>query len=493
MRRPSSSRLVLPIFIFLLFGIIQYGFYFWTAETANSAAREAARRVVVGDCWDSTEDDELCPRHQAPQHDGRDRQASRPVDTWRWAAPSRSRVTAPTATSSTSSRCPSTVTREYVARMEVDTPVDRRQRHLHGVLTMCTPEARRARRLRLLIAHPGHPPDEHRRPGGRHRQRSRAEVRRAGPGRLRRPRRRRRSSGTPVSGTVPTAVLDAVRDSHERRTGRVNRNDGLRSRRSRRASPAAQLTDGDLANGEARFAERRSPGASRRKDRVDYGFAGIMGYTLQGRAGQRHRRALLPGSGRTAFDGTPSSRRRRAFNGYVIQQTIIDPALTGQDTTVPPTTHAGQRHAERHRSTRPAAEHRRRRVTRRRSPTRPRAATAPTVPSSRWRSPPRPSCATPAQLIRHRQAPGDMDGKTSTVTCRHRRHRCSSPCGKTAAVPRLRHRRAVRHARPSALRQPGHHRPATSEPSTLAIWFDRRTRPTGCSTPLSASSTTSAS
>ena len=46
--------LVLPIFIALVFGIIQYGFYFWTAETANSAAREAARRVVVGDCWDTT-------------------------------------------------------------------------------------------------------------------------------------------------------------------------------------------------------------------------------------------------------------------------------------------------------------------------------------------------------------------------------------------------------------------------------------------------------
>ena len=43
--------LVLPIFIFLVFGIIQYGFYFWTAETANSAAREAARRVVVGANW----------------------------------------------------------------------------------------------------------------------------------------------------------------------------------------------------------------------------------------------------------------------------------------------------------------------------------------------------------------------------------------------------------------------------------------------------------
>lgn len=45
--------LILPIFILLLFGLIQYGFYFWTAETANSSAREVARRMSVGDCWNS--------------------------------------------------------------------------------------------------------------------------------------------------------------------------------------------------------------------------------------------------------------------------------------------------------------------------------------------------------------------------------------------------------------------------------------------------------
>ena len=41
-------------FLILMLGIIQYGFYFWTAETTNSAARETARRVIVGDCWDYT-------------------------------------------------------------------------------------------------------------------------------------------------------------------------------------------------------------------------------------------------------------------------------------------------------------------------------------------------------------------------------------------------------------------------------------------------------
>jgi Flp pilus assembly protein TadG len=46
------ALLVLP-FSLLLFGIIQFGWFFWTAEGTNSAAREVARRVVVGDCWGS--------------------------------------------------------------------------------------------------------------------------------------------------------------------------------------------------------------------------------------------------------------------------------------------------------------------------------------------------------------------------------------------------------------------------------------------------------
>lgn len=38
-------------FVSLLMGLVEFGFFFWTAETTNSAARETARRVVVGDCW----------------------------------------------------------------------------------------------------------------------------------------------------------------------------------------------------------------------------------------------------------------------------------------------------------------------------------------------------------------------------------------------------------------------------------------------------------
>lgn len=43
--------LVLPILMALVMGIIQFGWYFFVANTATGAAREAARRVVVGDCW----------------------------------------------------------------------------------------------------------------------------------------------------------------------------------------------------------------------------------------------------------------------------------------------------------------------------------------------------------------------------------------------------------------------------------------------------------
>lgn len=43
--------LIAPFFFVLVFGMIQFGWYLWTAEYTNSAARETARRVVVGDCW----------------------------------------------------------------------------------------------------------------------------------------------------------------------------------------------------------------------------------------------------------------------------------------------------------------------------------------------------------------------------------------------------------------------------------------------------------
>ena len=52
-------------FLLLILGIIQYGFYFWTAETTNSSARETARRIVVGDCWNASQMDAFA-RNGAP-------------------------------------------------------------------------------------------------------------------------------------------------------------------------------------------------------------------------------------------------------------------------------------------------------------------------------------------------------------------------------------------------------------------------------------------
>jgi Flp pilus assembly protein TadG len=41
--------LIMPIFLLLVFGMIQYGVYFWAAQGGSSATREAARRAAVGD------------------------------------------------------------------------------------------------------------------------------------------------------------------------------------------------------------------------------------------------------------------------------------------------------------------------------------------------------------------------------------------------------------------------------------------------------------
>jgi Flp pilus assembly pilin Flp len=40
--------LVVPVIVLGIFGIIQYGFMFWSLQTASATAREAARSLVVG-------------------------------------------------------------------------------------------------------------------------------------------------------------------------------------------------------------------------------------------------------------------------------------------------------------------------------------------------------------------------------------------------------------------------------------------------------------
>ena len=124
MRRSSEKgaaavefAMVLPIFIAIIFGIIQFGFYFWTAESANTAAREAARRVVVGDCWNSGNMTGFATSF-----------ASQATAVTRSADPASLEVgqnititvTADSEIINLIPGIPATVTREYVARMEVD-------------------------------------------------------------------------------------------------------------------------------------------------------------------------------------------------------------------------------------------------------------------------------------------------------------------------------------------------------------------------------------
>jgi len=49
--------LVLLPLITILLGTIQYGYYFFAAQSTSSAAREVTRRLIVGDCQDAGQRD----------------------------------------------------------------------------------------------------------------------------------------------------------------------------------------------------------------------------------------------------------------------------------------------------------------------------------------------------------------------------------------------------------------------------------------------------
>lgn len=44
---------IVPIFLTLVFGVIQYGLYFYSMQSGTSAVGEATRRMTVGDCQTS--------------------------------------------------------------------------------------------------------------------------------------------------------------------------------------------------------------------------------------------------------------------------------------------------------------------------------------------------------------------------------------------------------------------------------------------------------
>lgn len=48
------ALVMLPL-LYLVFGIIQFGFYFWASNSGQSATAEAVRRLTVGDCTTTTE------------------------------------------------------------------------------------------------------------------------------------------------------------------------------------------------------------------------------------------------------------------------------------------------------------------------------------------------------------------------------------------------------------------------------------------------------
>jgi len=61
--RPRNARgaaavefaLIVPILLVLVFGMIQYGWYFFAMQSGTSATSDAVRRLSVGDCQNSVE------------------------------------------------------------------------------------------------------------------------------------------------------------------------------------------------------------------------------------------------------------------------------------------------------------------------------------------------------------------------------------------------------------------------------------------------------
>jgi Flp pilus assembly protein TadG len=57
--------LVFPLVVAVMFGIIQYGVYFWGRSTAAASARESARQLAVGTDWTCSHDEAVAKTDRA--------------------------------------------------------------------------------------------------------------------------------------------------------------------------------------------------------------------------------------------------------------------------------------------------------------------------------------------------------------------------------------------------------------------------------------------
>lgn len=51
--------LVAPVILMMIFAIVQYGYLYWSLQTAKATAREAARQLIVGTDWVCAEQEAL--------------------------------------------------------------------------------------------------------------------------------------------------------------------------------------------------------------------------------------------------------------------------------------------------------------------------------------------------------------------------------------------------------------------------------------------------
>lgn len=131
---------------------------------------------------------------------------------------------------------------------------------------------------------------------------------------------------TTSSGSIPTEVLDAVRVSMNENQP-TNRNGACVSTTESCVTSNGQLIDADLTNGEVRWGngglEVITP-----QEKVDYGFAKVMGYNSTNVTGRATVGVFSPGSP-SPFYATPAC-------GYGIQTLKDNSGGLSLDVTVPP-------------------------------------------------------------------------------------------------------------------------------------------------------------